>query len=318
MGNRGGTTAITWIRRDDTLEEGLIYGTHAGHLVFCRLNEQKVEETECLILNQPSEMTSITYDSATNRLLATNRFGTVALFGIDPTTMRVVNDYWARCIKASIPRAAGFNTQRQIVVFGIHDARFLLELGKGDLIGTPDTHGILIGHVTWDGTKSVYCVDTILGGAALYRSSDNAKIQEFIVPRRKEQAFPKQVAFAEGDKVIISGSDHGLVYVFDRRTGRHIQVLETGTDSWVQSVAATSVTGTSTIFAGQALPGEGDNKIFVFKRAGIREVTTGILGRIVAHLKLIGQVIVLLAAMTAVYQNFLWRFFLLSHYIRVE
>jgi hypothetical protein len=79
-------------------------------------------------------------------------------------------------------------------------------------------------------------VDTILSGAALFRSGDNAKLQEFVVPRKKKEAFMKQVAFAESDKVIISGSDHGSVYVFDRKSGSLLEVLDTGNACWMQSV----------------------------------------------------------------------------------
>lgn len=32
-GNRGATTAIAWVRREDEPEDGLIYGTQNGHLV---------------------------------------------------------------------------------------------------------------------------------------------------------------------------------------------------------------------------------------------------------------------------------------------
>ena len=31
--------------------------------------------------------------------------------------------------------------------------------------------------------------------------------------------FPKQVAFGEKGDVVVGGSDHGLVYVFDWKTG---------------------------------------------------------------------------------------------------
>src|SRR5688572_26554999 len=32
-GQRGATTALTWVRRDDEVEDGLIYGTQGGYLV---------------------------------------------------------------------------------------------------------------------------------------------------------------------------------------------------------------------------------------------------------------------------------------------
>lgn len=40
FGTRGATTSIIWVRRDDTLDEGFVYGTHNGYLIFYRRNDQ--------------------------------------------------------------------------------------------------------------------------------------------------------------------------------------------------------------------------------------------------------------------------------------
>jgi hypothetical protein len=45
-----------------------------------------------------------------------------------------------------------------------------------------------------------------------------------------------QVIFAEDCRLIVIGSDHGRVYVFDRRSGDIIDELEMSTNSWVQTV----------------------------------------------------------------------------------
>ncbi|KAG2361870.1 WD40-repeat-containing domain protein [Suillus spraguei] len=39
---------------------------------------------------------------------------------------------------------------------------------------------------------------------------------------------PKQVAFGEEGKVVVGGSDHGLVYIFDRKTGETLETLHHG------------------------------------------------------------------------------------------
>lgn len=40
-GHRGDTTAIVWIRRDDTVEDGLAYGTQAGLLIVWKETREK-------------------------------------------------------------------------------------------------------------------------------------------------------------------------------------------------------------------------------------------------------------------------------------
>lgn len=49
--------------------------------------------------------------------------------------------------------------------------------------------------------------------------------------------FPMQVAFAESSSVVVGGSDHGLVYVFDVEDGEEIDRLRHGTRGLVQCVA---------------------------------------------------------------------------------
>ena len=65
---------------------------------------------------------------------------------------------------------------------------------------------------------------------------DASRLKELDVPRKKDLAAPKQVALAEDCTVIVSGSDHGTVYVFDRKTGDIMQKLRTKKDAWVQAV----------------------------------------------------------------------------------
>ena len=47
----------------------------------------------------------------------------------------------------------------------------------------------------------------------------------------------RSIAFHDGNSAIISGSDHGKVYIFDRRTGAVVDTIDVGIKDWVQSVA---------------------------------------------------------------------------------
>lgn len=51
---RDATTAILWVKRQDTLEEGLIYGTGSGYLVFWIQNNQ----ASIIFLAQTHSLTS--------------------------------------------------------------------------------------------------------------------------------------------------------------------------------------------------------------------------------------------------------------------
>lgn len=60
--------------------------------------------------------------------------------------------------------------------------------------------------------------------------------------------LPTQVAFAEGAKLVVGGSDHGVAYVFDRRTGSLVDTLHHAldNDSFVHTVAVCRMRSTET------------------------------------------------------------------------
>ena len=64
------------------------------------------------------------------------------------------------------------------------------------------------------------------------------------IPRRR---LPRQVAFGEDSKVVVGGSDHGAVYVFDKKTGSPLHVLRHGERGMVQTltVRGSSITSQS-------------------------------------------------------------------------
>lgn len=83
--------------------------------------------------------------------------------------------------------------------------------------------------------RNVFCLDDPDQGIALYKLDSGNRVRTYEVPVKKSMR-PRQVAFAEDCSMIVSGSDHGMVYVFDRRTGEPVDMLETGTDR-VQAIA---------------------------------------------------------------------------------
>lgn len=82
--------------------------------------------------------------------------------------------------------------------------------------------------------RGVFCVDDPLQGVALYRLDTGARVRTYPVEVKKSMR-PRQVTFAENCSVIVSGSDHGVVYIFDRRSGDVVDMLKVG-DNRVQAV----------------------------------------------------------------------------------
>ena len=92
------------------------------------------------------------------------------------------------------------------------------------------------GHASINARGTQFIMDNARNGFSLYHLDGGASIQEYVTgtPRR---TYPKQVDFAEGSQVVVGGSDHGMVYVFDQKTGKVLQKLHHGKDELVQTIA---------------------------------------------------------------------------------
>ncbi|THV07820.1 WD40 repeat-like protein [Dendrothele bispora CBS 962.96] len=284
-GIKGAVTAVGWVRREDTIEEGLVYGTHNGWI--------RLEEVFFQQIISPSEILSIAYEPISNKMVVSNRKGVVSLFPIDPINMKITREGWAKQFENTLPIAVAFDAQLNILVFGAYDSIYVLETGTGDLHNNSSVlHAINIGHAVCNAKQNIFCVDNPLQGCVLYRLNEKQVIRTFEVPRERKQARPKQVAFAESCSIVVSGSDHGAVYMFHRRSGELLQKLTTKNNSWIQSVSTANIGGTDYIFAGEALQ-DGNSRIFVFQKSGF--FVKWWLGA--------PMLLVMLAAATAVYQN---------------
>lgn len=92
------------------------------------------------------------------------------------------------------------------------------------------------GSADYNDRKGVFCVDDPFQGTVLYRADTETRVRTFNVKLTKAAARPRQVCFADDCSSVVSGSDHGLVYVFDRRTGEVTDTLRVDANDWVQTV----------------------------------------------------------------------------------
>jgi hypothetical protein len=76
-------------------------------------------------------------------------------------------------------------------------------------------------------------------GVALYKLAGSERVRTFYVSSDEHRS--RNICFHDGGKAIISGSDHGEIYVFDRRTGEVNDVIDTGYKDWVQSVTVRGI-----------------------------------------------------------------------------
>ncbi|RDB21245.1 hypothetical protein Hypma_011328 [Hypsizygus marmoreus] len=85
------------------------------------------------------------------------------------------------------------------------------------------------GNAVINARQEVFCIDDPLQGVALYRLDSGAHTCTYPIAVKKSLK-PRQVTFTEDCSVILCSSDHGTVYVFDRRSGDVVDKLKIGND----------------------------------------------------------------------------------------
>ncbi|KAJ7775907.1 hypothetical protein DFH07DRAFT_766851 [Mycena maculata] len=175
-------------------------------------------------------------------------------------------------LKNTAPRAIAFGqmygNERDIMVFGLYGGDIHTFRGSnGKAAGEPWNVGALISDIALDVRKGVLCMDEPSSGTNLYRLEEHKYMcmKTFPVAVTKRQRI-RQVDFLDECKFIISGSDHGVVYVFDHRSGEIVDELRVDPHEWVQTVAAADCARVSTIFAAKSRDLGGSNEILVWRQ----------------------------------------------------
>jgi hypothetical protein len=83
--------------------------------------------------------------------------------------------------------------------------------------------------------RNQFVIDNVSDGFDLHQLDNSAYVRTFLT-RDSNGTVPKEAVFGEDARIIIGGSDHGKIYIFDRRTGKNLQVLDHGDRSIVQAV----------------------------------------------------------------------------------
>ncbi|KAF8996952.1 WD40 repeat-like protein [Hymenopellis radicata] len=309
---RGATTEVCWIRRDDNPEvELLAYGTQCGFVIFLRRSQTTVfTEFHVAQIHDPSEITGIAYSSSSNRVAMVNVKGSVVTMSIDPVTMQPsLHGGWCVVVADCMPGGVAFNTERDIMVFGTYDGIHVLHNSNGALMKTQNL-ATTIGKVSSDPVKNLFCTDTMTEGLTLHRMSDAAQVGSFPIPKdRIKIAAPIGVTFGEGCKIVVAGSDHGLLYIFDLRTGSLLERLTVTEGAWIQAVTTTHVNGIPAVIAGCSATDDHPSDVIVFLKDTTPSGSSPIVRQFSFRkvLDTLAIAVVAAAALTAVYQN--WGFF---------
>ena len=96
------------------------------------------------------------------------------------------------------------------------------------------------GNVAINYDRGLFAVDNMAQGFSLYTLEDMQFLHEYPTGRPMKQ-FPKQVGFDEDCRVLVGGSNHGTIYVFDRKTGLVVETLHHEDDVLLQALVVSII-----------------------------------------------------------------------------
>ncbi|KAK6989030.1 WD40-repeat-containing domain protein [Favolaschia claudopus] len=270
----GATTAMVWVKREDNMTLALVYGTQNSQLVCWQgfKRGEKLVFEEVFIagpLIKSAEITGLAFDASSNRLAVCHRGGVIQLWTVeDSMALKFV---WSQELKNYVPRAVAFSQlegdERSVLVFPLYGGYIhTLKANKGTVADSPWHISTNIGDVAVNAQKGLVCVDEPSSGANLYALSKPHVRATFPVnttPGKKRRL--RQVALDKDCTTIVSGSDHGVVHVFDRRS-QLVEKLRVDAHEWVQTVTIAECGGVLSVFAAKSRDIGRSNEIFVWRK----------------------------------------------------
>ncbi|KAJ3885009.1 hypothetical protein GG344DRAFT_59869, partial [Lentinula edodes] len=239
-GDRGATTALVWMTRSNDSDDGLAFGTQNGYLcVWKRSQNEEWSEVFCRRLNgseDGQEIVGIAYDAGSAQLAVVHRSQVVHRFLMNSSMHP--NSLSSKSISNHWPQSVGFGQTGargpEIWSFGREDGVIHILNDNGTIIQSWPTETI-IGHAVINIKEDALILDDVAQGVVLFKISGLERVRTFAVPSRERRS--RNVAFHDNGNTLITGSDHGVIYVFDRRTGDVVDTIYMGVEDWVQSVA---------------------------------------------------------------------------------
>ncbi|KAF8500664.1 hypothetical protein BU17DRAFT_72065 [Hysterangium stoloniferum] len=230
-----------WATHPDDPQESLCFGTTVGYMVLWQQGPRESNFKDFLAkrLTQGGEVIVLACNTSGDtkvRIAVSTRDKIVQVWNYDPK--EVLHPVFLVELGVTIPRHLGFadNVTQDIYVFGLFNGQMQMLRGNDSKIISIHKVSQRIGSAAISDRHNQFVVDNNLDGFSLHQLDDDAYIW-----------VPKQVAFGEDSKVIVGGSDHGAMYVFDRRMGATLDVLHHTDEGLVQTLTTHDNAGKSMI-----------------------------------------------------------------------
>ncbi|KAG1850993.1 uncharacterized protein F5891DRAFT_950752, partial [Suillus fuscotomentosus] len=238
--SRGTVSCAVWITTRLAMTETLCYGTGLGYIVFLRRSpvDMLFQETCTRRLGSGFEITCLSWDMSSEgstRIAVGTRDKIVQVLVLNTNSQ--LEAVFAVRLDNTVPKSVAFADDKGVYVFGLYDGNFIKLKGDDGAVVKEYSCQSVIGHAAINQKRGVFVVDNATDGFTLYRLlGDEEPVRTFITAP-PSVSVPKQVAFGAEGRLVVGGSDNGLVYIFERKTGKLLESLHHSNAGLVQTIA---------------------------------------------------------------------------------
>ncbi|KAG2120414.1 uncharacterized protein F5147DRAFT_562352, partial [Suillus discolor] len=234
--SRGTVSCAVWITTRLAMTETLCYGTGLGYIMFLRRSpvDMLFQETCTRRLGSGFEITCLSWDMSSE---GSTRIAVGTRDKIVQVLVLNTNLHFAVRLDNTVPKSVAFADDEGVYVFGLYDGNFIKLKGDDGAVVKEYSCQSVIGHAAVNQKRGVFVVDNATDGFTLYRLvGDEEPVRTFITAP-PSISVSKQVAFGAEGRLVVGGSDNGLVYIFERKTGKLLETLHHSNAGLVQTIA---------------------------------------------------------------------------------
>ncbi|KAF8425370.1 WD40-repeat-containing domain protein [Boletus edulis BED1] len=260
----GTVSCMTWIKTKHTTVETICYGTGLGYLVFLRPNpaDQQFQQICAQRLGSAFEVTCLAWDKGWSksgaRIAVGMRNSVVEVLELD--TNAQLQSVFAGQLNATVPKSIAFVQHESVHIFGLYDGKVIKLKDTTGAVLSEHRCGAVIGCAAVSARRELVAINNATDGFTLYPLGSGNPIRTYFTDP-PSVPVPKQVAFGEDSKVVIRGSDCGMVYVFERRSGLIFEKIAHASAGLVQTIDVRDVGGCCIVAS--ASPANGRRKTLV-------------------------------------------------------
>ncbi|KAG2108100.1 WD40-repeat-containing domain protein [Suillus cothurnatus] len=238
--SRGTVSCAVWITTRLAMTETLCYGTGLGYIAFLRRSpvDMLFQETCTRRLGSGFEITCMSWDmysEGSTRIAVGTRDKIVQVLALN-TNLQLEAIFAVR-LDNTVPKSVAFADDKGVYVFGVYDGNFIKLKGDDSAVLKEYSCQSVIRHAAVNQKRGVFVVDNATDGFTLYRLVGNEEPVRTFVTAPPSVSVPKQVAFGAEGRLVVGGSDNGLVYIFERKSGKLLETLHHSNAGLVQTIA---------------------------------------------------------------------------------